>query len=238
MPPRLICFLLLACSVGHSFLTTPFPSSRSKTWMIIHAGTQTKPLYDGTNYTFPDTTTPAGIAELLEVSFVNACMQLRTGYVDVLKLFIAATIASYELGFPLEEIQKELSICPKQTANRPLMKEEEDLRTMWFCLVHLTLSAIGHTSRVGAVAESIPDGIRESYADPLHQIATAHKAGQSISVEELAAGLDPNLSEIERAVRSQSFRVATLTLVVLQDSIDARENDATQPPTPPIEGAF
>lgn len=33
-----------------------------------------KPLYDATNYTFPDTTTVDGIAEVLEVSFVHSCM--------------------------------------------------------------------------------------------------------------------------------------------------------------------
>jgi len=37
----------------------------------------------------PDGTTAAGKAQLLEVSFVKACMQLQTGYVDTLKLFIA-----------------------------------------------------------------------------------------------------------------------------------------------------
>ena len=40
----------------------------------LSAGAFEKPLYDATNYTFPDTTTVDGIAEVLEVSFVHSCM--------------------------------------------------------------------------------------------------------------------------------------------------------------------
>jgi hypothetical protein len=246
MMERLILLLLLACSDIHALLNSLNPQpfgqrqqqrSPSSSRIILQAGTSEKPLYDGTNYTFPDTTTPAGIAEVLEVSFVDACMQLRSGYVDVLKMFIAASMASYEIGFSIEEIQKELNICPKQTANRPLMKEEVDLRHAWYCLVHMTLASIGHPTRVRAVAELIPDEIRETYRDSVEQVAIAHKNGESISAEELVGNLNPGLSEIERAIRSQSLRVVALTLVVLNESMEAREGGAA-PPTPPIEGAF
>ena len=47
----------------------------------------------------PDASTAAGVAQILEVTFVNACMQLATGYVDTLKLFIAAALTAYERGF-------------------------------------------------------------------------------------------------------------------------------------------
>jgi hypothetical protein len=56
------------------------------------------PMYDGTNYTLPDASTAAGAAALLEVSFVNACLQLAGGYVDTLKLFIASATGAFECG--------------------------------------------------------------------------------------------------------------------------------------------
>jgi hypothetical protein len=219
----------------HTFMRQNDHSTFSPIWM--EAGTSEKPLYDGTNYTFPDTTTPAGIAELLEVSFVNSCMQLRTGYVDVLKMFIAAATAGYELGFPIDEIKKELEVCQKQTARRPLMEEEVDLRRIWFSLVYLTLSSIGHPTRFSAVVESIPDELRDDYGVLIDAVAQSHKNGESLSVEELMKRDQSDLSEMERALKSQSMRVVTLTLQVLAESAEAREGGA-QPPPPPIKGAF
>ena len=216
-----------------------FPQRQLKfesTTILQASGTSQKPLYDGTNYTFPDTTTPAGIAELLEVSFVNACMQLSTGYVDVLKMFIATSMASYELGFPIEEVQKELLACPKQTANRPLMKEEEELRYTWYNLVYSTLATVGHPSRNPSIQESIPQDIEDTYREAVEKVALANKEGRSVPVEELVEDLDPSLSQLERAVRSQSLRVVALTTIVLSESAESRAGMA--PPTPPIEGAF
>ena len=237
----LVLFLVWSCM--YALLSQPSFRFRQQqqrdpaSLSTLYVGTTEKPLYDGTNYTFPDTTTSAGIAELLEVSFVNACMQLRTGYVDVLKMFIAAAIAGYELGFPIDDIQKQLSICPKQSANRPLMKEEEDLRYTWYCLVYMVLAEIGHPTRIGTVSESIPKEIYESYSVSTKKIANEQQKGNLISAEELVQNLDSGLSEMERAIRSQSLRVATLTLVVLRESMEAREGGVA-PPTPPIEGAF
>ena len=62
----------------------------------------------------PDASTAAGVAQILEVTFVNACMQLATGYVDTLKLFIAAALTAYERGFTVNALNLELAQCPTQ----------------------------------------------------------------------------------------------------------------------------
>jgi hypothetical protein len=216
-----------------------------------------KPLYDGTNYTFPDTTTPAGIAELLECTFVHGCMQLASGYIDVLKLFVAASVAAYEFGFSICDIQKELEICSKNTANRPLMAEEIQLRRTWLCVIYLTLNAMGHKT----MTETIPNDILQEYGTFAGRVAKAYKQQQNIpSVEELlrssvdSVGNDNNknvntLSPMEKAILSQSLRVSTLTPVVIQEASLARGDDngddgneatprSIDPPRPPIEGAF
>lgn len=206
--------------------------------MILQAaGTTEKPLYDGTNYTFPDTTKPAGIAEILENTFVNACFQLRDGYVDVLKLFIAAAIASYEIGYAIDEIQQELVNCPKETANRPLMEEEINLRHTWYCLVYLTLATLGHPTRIGSIADSIPADIREDYQDLVDDAVDAYKKGVSLSNEQMLQTQGSGLSPMEQGILSQCIRLVTLTFTVRKEAQEARSGDVT-PPTPPIEGAF
>ena len=51
--------------------------------------------------------TPEIIAEMIEVSFLNSCLQLSQGYVDVLKLFIVAVKSGHELSIPLSELHQE-----------------------------------------------------------------------------------------------------------------------------------
>lgn len=204
--------------------------------------TNQKPLYDGTNYTFPDTTQASGIAEIVEVTFVNACMQLRTGFVDVLKMFIAAAVAGYEFGYGIGDIQEELVNCKTQSANRPLMEEEVNLRYTWYCLVYLTLASLDHPSRnKQAVVESIPDKIRKDYQESVEQAVTANSKGIALSAEDLVVKQNndepSDLSIMEKAIMSQSMRLITMTFTVLRETQEAQTGDVA-PPTPPIEGAF
>ena len=218
---------------------------------VLFSSTSTRPLYDGTNMTFPDTRTPAGVAELLEVSFIHGCMQLASGYVDVLKMFIAASIGAYEAGFSVASILEELENNKDMpnTANRPLMDEEKMLRRDWFCVVYLSLAAMGHTSKASPLAadvakNSIPEDIQQRYGELVTRVGEAYqKGGPSLSVEDLTNGFnDEGLSPLEKAVLLQSLKVATLTPTVVEESKDARGDTNTKkevkPPTPPIEGAF
>jgi hypothetical protein len=242
--------------------TSPTSGSRTSTSTTT---TDTKPLYDGTNYTFPDTTTPLGIAELLEVSFVHACLQLRTGHVDVLKLFVASAIAGYEFGFSVvPQLSEALDSCSttQNTAGRPLSNEEVDLRQIWISLVYLILLAIDHpmkqqqqqqqdTASAVLLLESIPQTIRSDYGAIVQQLAEAYCGGDDneepvvLSLAELVARDDPlhTLDPMQRAIRSQCLRVLSLTLQVLQESAEAAVEGSSsksqqQPPTPPIPGAF
>ena len=68
-------------------------------------------------------TTPT-IAELVEASFVRAVMDLRTGLVDTLKLFVSAVKAGYARGVPVPVLEDTLGTVARQTAGRPLIEEE------------------------------------------------------------------------------------------------------------------
>eukprot|EP00537_Pseudo-nitzschia_pungens_P008722 CAMPEP_0172362838 /NCGR_PEP_ID=MMETSP1060-20121228/6360_1 /TAXON_ID=37318 /ORGANISM="Pseudo-nitzschia pungens, Strain cf. cingulata" /LENGTH=259 /DNA_ID=CAMNT_0013085437 /DNA_START=122 /DNA_END=901 /DNA_ORIENTATION=+ len=229
--------------------TTPWSYKGRRDSNPLFSSTSTRPLYDGTNYTFPDTQTPAGVAELLEVSFVHACMQLASGYVDVLKMFIAASIAAYEAGFSIASILEELEENKNlpNTANRPLMDEEKKLRRDWLCVVYSTLAAMGYTSSVPSplavdvAKKSIPQDISDRYGDYIAIIGEAYKVGTDglLSAEDVGGcgGNTNELSSIEKAVLLQSLKVATLTPVVVREALEATGN-SVKPPTPPIEGAF
>lgn len=86
--------------------------------------------------------TPETIAEMIEVSFLNSCLQLSQGYIDVLKLFIVAVKAGYEIGLPLDELHELVLECPVNSAGRELMKEEKALRREWMGVVYEMLDAV------------------------------------------------------------------------------------------------
>ena len=86
--------------------------------------------------------TPAIISEMIEVSFIQSCLQLASGYVDVLKLFIVAVKAGYEANLTLDELEKLVEKCPINSANRELMKEEKELRREWMLVVYEMLNRL------------------------------------------------------------------------------------------------
>jgi hypothetical protein len=79
---------------------------------------------------------------MIEVSFINSCLQLASGYIDVLKLFIVAVKAGYEAGLSLDQLERLVQDCPVNTANRDLMKEEKDLRREWMLVVYEMLDGL------------------------------------------------------------------------------------------------
>ena len=209
----------------------------SSTQLFASSKTDMRPLYDGTNYTFPDTTSPTGIAELLEVSFIHACMQLRTGHVDVLKLFIAAAVGGYEFGHSLASLEDALENCETNTAGRDLMPEELQLRSDWIKIVYFMLTKIGHPTTSVVSVDAFPDDFVESYDKLVQDIATRHVAHESIPSIETLLENDTTPDPIQKALKAQTLRVATMTLVVLQDAKESQPGGAP-PPNPPIPGAF
>lgn len=90
--------------------------------------------------------TAEGIAELIEVSFLQSCLQLNQGYIDVLKLFIVAVKVGYERSIPLSELNQLVVDCPVNSAGRDLMAEEKALRVEWMKVVYELLNALNSNS--------------------------------------------------------------------------------------------
>eukprot|EP00628_Pelagophyceae_sp_CCMP2097_P037731 CAMPEP_0184244620 /NCGR_PEP_ID=MMETSP0977-20130417/978_1 /TAXON_ID=483370 /ORGANISM="non described non described, Strain CCMP2097" /LENGTH=256 /DNA_ID=CAMNT_0026549911 /DNA_START=29 /DNA_END=799 /DNA_ORIENTATION=- len=200
------------------------------------------PMYDGTNYTLPDASTAAGAAALLEVSFVNACLQLASGYVDTLKLFIASATGAFECGLTVDALELELSMATTQTAGRPLAVEESDLRSVWLALVYLTLVHVGHPSqKLDVAGASVPAETAHKFEKFVSDIVAAEGRGHSLQTLKLEEVLRreegaPPLTQLENAVLSQSMRVVFLTLMVVGEISEARSQGNNSRPGPQIPG--
>ena len=181
------------------------------------------------------------IAEMVETSFVRACLDLSSGLVDTLKLFIAATKAAYEQRAPASELLGALGACERQTANRPLMPEEEELRALWVQLVYLALEALEHPAAAATVASSaspsVPAAARAEHAPFVAAVIDARAAGQPLATLDAAAlgggGGGGDGDAMAAAVRFQSARLVYLTASVLREEAVAT---GTAPPGPTIPG--
>lgn len=182
---------------------------------------------------------PQQIAELIEISFIQACLSLAQGYVDTLKLFIVAVKASYEQGGrTVDQLIADVNACPQQTANRPLLPEEQALRSTWIQAVHLVLDHIGHSTSVVASAAIATDSnepnvrikqamdprIRDAYTPILDDIVAASRTRGIVwntndfvqshrDVLPKTIWADP----VEMAIVSQTIKVLYYTLVVLAE---------------------
>ena len=185
------------------------------------------------------------VAELIEVSFVNACLQLAQGFVDVLKLLIAAIKAGYEIGVSPSDLMAKVDSIPDQTAGRLLMPEEIALRNTWIQVVYLTLASVNH--RTDAAVEMILDEeIRTSFESIIPDLAARKAAGEQLQLELLLETHKDKFKDLDhpfqKAIITHSLRVMWITLTVLEEeercTNEFSRQDAPMPPAPPIPGAF
>jgi len=192
----------------------------------------------------PELTT-AKVAELVEVSFVTACMDQAKGYVDTLKLFCVAVKAGYEIGATIPALSLALSMCETQTAGRPLMAEEVDLRALWIALVYLTLESVNHPTKHSGpeVGATVPPDQREKFEPFVRSVVSRKQRGftlQALKLEEILTdagegGSASARTPIETAILSQSMRLVFLTLTVLDEELPP-PGSKRDPPKPYIPG--
>ena len=142
------------------------------------------PLYASPNPPPKPSLTAPMVAEMVETTFVNACMQLSSGYVDVLKLFIVAAKAGYELGLTIPQLQLELSSCKSQSAGRPLLAEEVELRSVWISLVYLTLERVSHLKN-SSLGDTVDPSIRQKFYTFVYDVVNAQKQGYTLQTLKL-----------------------------------------------------
>jgi len=192
------------------------------------------------------------IAELIEISFIQACLSLAQGYVDTLKLFIVAVKSAYERGtIGIDELVERVNQCPANTAGRPLMPEEEALRATWIHAVHLMLLHVGHKTSGQMSSSSSTDNmviakdVRETYSPVLEDIVAIKESNNaSWNTNDFVAShkdvlFPANTAEdqdqddaVQLAIVSQTVKVLYYTLVVLaEERLANLEEDDEMPVT-------
>lgn len=158
--------------------------------------------------------TQEDIAEMIEVTFVNACMQLATGYVDVLKLFLVATRAAYQQKIPLPQLFDLVSACPIQSANRPLSEEEIGVRSTWLNVGYLTLSTLEEMEDSSGKETffdwdmDIPTEVRDQYFIAAQEAVKRERGESAKSAEDSTLDNDP----LQAAIYKTNLKVIDLTL--------------------------
>lgn len=182
------------------------------------------------------------VAELIDTTFVNGCMQLAKGYVDVLKLLIVSIKSGYEMGVTPSDLIDKVEAVVDQAAGRPLMAEEVRLRNAWIHVVYLVLSQADHVTADDTIKEAIEGSIASTYAAKIPILKRRQDSGEEFRFDDL---LDSDASAdnpVENAIMTQSLRVIWLSLVVLEEeercNTEFARQDAPAPMKPQIPGTY
>jgi riboflavin kinase len=179
---------------------------------------------------------------------VEGVMQISQGYVETIKLFIAAVLTGYGLSIPLKDLLDLVKMCPAQSANRPLMKEEEDLRATWVTMVYLIAQHVQYRNGVVKDAHLLIDSnllnddseVWTVYKSVLPRLQELHgegnETGPRFNAEKVIEGNSDLLSTLlddsyQKALVLQNLRVMWITLTVLEEEKLCLDQ---KPPVPPI----
>mmetsp|Transcript_359 Transcript_359/g.379 ORF Transcript_359/g.379 Transcript_359/m.379 type:complete len:268 (+) Transcript_359:121-924(+) len=193
------------------------------------------------------------IGELIEVTFIQACMQLSTGHVDILKLFLVAVKSAYERKIPTPQLTEVVAEADdrKNSANRLLSSEEISLRTGWINLAYLTFECL---DRIEGTYDSVAleklekslDGsidVREQYKMKVEEkVREFLNKGDSSDCHSQVTDVTDD-DPIKAAIIAYNLKAVDLSLIIVKEERIANDSggldgNGVGPPRPPIPGAF
>jgi len=207
--------------------------------------------------------TPPIIAEMIEVSFLNSCLQLSQGYVDVLKLFIVAVKSGHELSISLSVLNQLVEDCPVNSAGRDLMKEEKALRIEWMKVVYELLNALNPDTKVDSTTNDCDEGSDKRISQVVQamwdikkdkeneEIKTGGQQDATVAISNLTveqalecssilSELNDSISDpMDKAFFTNDIRVALMTFRVLSEEelcLEGSAGNTNSVPRPPIPG--
>lgn len=163
------------------------------------------------------------------------CWLTCCSYVDILKLFIVSTKAGYELMVNPTDLLNLVDKTPTQSAGRPLMEEEVELRQTWVHAIYLTLTHVDWKNITPGW--HVDESISSLYGPLLPRLVQCKEEGQKFHTDSFLDEF-PHLTVgggvLQRAIVAQTLRVMWITLDVLQEEELAKPRS----PRPKIPGAF
>ena len=159
----------------------------------------------------------ATVAELIEVTFVDACKGAATGTTDAFRLFAAAAKGGYEHGHAAEAVGAALADVATQSAGRPLAPEEESARAAFLGVVYLALEDLGRPAATTAAEGpgAPPPGAKEEYGRLVRDALAAHASGAPLST--VAAGGEAGGDPVAAAVRATCVKLVACTAKVVEE---------------------
>ena len=176
-----------------------------------------------------------------------------------MKLFIVSVKTAFQKGLTISFIIDSLDSYPIQSANRPLMKEEKQLRSTWMNLVYIILENLNIPNEYDdAKTTRVDETIRNKYGEYMQYITDwrekqnfddrdAAAMVAELKVEDVIQGCISSkestiIDALEKAMLPQNIRVGLLTLMVLEEEKrclddNSNANFEDMPPPPPIPGA-
>lgn len=181
------------------------------------------------------------IGEMVEKTFIEACLQLATGYVDVLKLFIASVTAAYSRRLSIPYLLSLVENCLINTANRPLTIEEINLRSSWIMITYLTLNTLdkmeNETSNTTSNNLDIPPDFIQRHSSVVEEQVSMY-LGKAIQ----SSTTDTGDEVMTKALMAYNLKIINLTLSNVKEArlVDEKiiDEDAVGPPRPNIPGAY
>ena len=176
------------------------------------------------------------IFQMVEVSFINAIVQLSKGNVDFLKLFIISVKAGYERHIDPRGFVGAVDSLPTRAANRALLPEEIRLRTGSILAVYHALSYVGLPGGGGQGATPLLAGYDLVTTDLLVLLEVQKKdTGDDVAKMapfdahdfcRLRSDILPEMNtKLDAAVVSQTVRAIYYTLVVLEEQEQASRQE-------------
>jgi hypothetical protein len=165
--------------------------------------------------------------------------------VDVLKLFIVAVKAGYELNMAPDDVIRRVDNVPLKSAGRDLMAEEIKLRNTWIHCIYLVLESLKHEKTKSGDSETetaaIDICVQTTFSpELLVDMKDRHDNGETFQLDALLGKHSfPNMDDLtEKAIVSQSLRTIWLTYTVLKEEKICFEEKSGLKAQPPIPGAY
>lgn len=180
------------------------------------------------------------LADTLDTAFIQACLQLSTGYVDVLKLYIAGLFTAYKAGQSPTQLVAALDAIDNPACGRPLAPEEVQLRNAWIQGVYCVLDDVRPNLDCSSQLETSLYETYRAVVPRLKELRLVSSDFKSKEVLEATRSCFRDISsDIDNAITLQTLRAMWFTWIVV-DEIERCEGEFSKmdTPRPNIPGAF
>lgn len=160
-----------------------------------------------------ETLSPNQLIELIELSFLQACLALSQGDVGPLQLFIVAVKLASVQKSALDLIK---AVNQSVTSGRPLDQTEQDLRATWIQAIVLVLAHTDDDDESATSTQGLDKTLVEMYAPVLDDLVNLQKSGLGLNAQQFVQ----NRKELLLQVPDNSTSNNNVLLLEEEEEVD------------------